>query len=285
KGEVAVSLMAHATGDPGTVELVYTVRDTGIGIPKAMLPRLFTRLQQADSSISRTYGGTGLGLAITRELVTLMNGTVDVESVEDEGSTFTVRLPVRVADISTAANQTPGAVPPAPEPVMGPLKVLLAEDQPVNQKLMSAVMERLGHTLTIAGNGVEAIKKLRAESFDIVLMDIQMPIMDGIQATKVIRAFDEPWHDIPIVALTAHAMAGHSDAYKAAGMNGFVSKPFSIDVLVSEMSRAIAETRDTAARPVMEAGGSALEEEMDEAFSQAERILTDMLEELERLTA
>jgi CheY-like chemotaxis protein len=150
---------------------------------------------------------------------------------------------------------------------------------------MSAVMERLGHTLTIAENGVEAIKKLRAESFDIVLMDIQMPIMDGIQATKVIRAFDEPWHDIPIVALTAHAMAGHSDAYKAAGMNGFVSKPFSIDVLVSEMSRAIAETRDADARPVMEAGGGALEEEMDEAFSMAERVLTDMLEKLERLTA
>lgn len=285
KGEVAVSLVAHATGEPGTVELVYTVRDTGIGIPKSMLPRLFTRFQQADSSISRTYGGTGLGLAITRELVTLMNGTVDVESVEDEGSTFTVRLPVRVADSSAAASQTSGAVAPAPAPILGPLKVLLAEDQPVNQKLMSAVMERLGHTLAIAENGVEAIKKLRAESFDIVLMDIQMPIMDGIQATKVIRAFDEPWHDIPIVALTAHAMAGHSDAYKAAGMNGFVSKPFSIDVLVSEMSRAIAETRDAAAMPVMEAGGGALEEEMDEAFSRAERILTDMLEELERMTA
>ncbi|PKP77077.1 MAG: hypothetical protein CVT81_11295 [Alphaproteobacteria bacterium HGW-Alphaproteobacteria-3] len=284
-GEVGVSLSAHPAGEPGTVELVYTVRDTGIGIPKAMLPRLFTRFQQADSSISRTYGGTGLGLAITRELVTLMNGSVDVDSVEDEGSIFTVRLPVRLADASTAASRTSGAATPALELVEGPLKVLLAEDQPVNQKLMSAVMERLGHTLTIAGNGVEAVRELRNENFDIVLMDIQMPVMDGIQATKVIRASDEPWHDIPIVALTAHAMTGHSDAYKAAGMNGFVSKPFSIDVLVSEMSRAIAERRNAAARPVMEAGGEALEEEMDEAFSRAERVLTGLLEELERMTA
>ena len=213
-GEVNVSLSAHPLGNTGKVELIYRVRDTGIGIPKAMLPRLFTRFQQADSSISRTYGGTGLGLAITRELVTLMDGTVGVESIEEEGSTFTVRLPVRVGTTTMEEHhRSPDSVTETPQ-LQGPLKILLAEDQPVNQKLMSAVMERLGHELTIAENGVEAIRILREHSFDIILMDIQMPLMDGIQATKVIRAADEPWRNIPIVALTAHAMAGHSRCFR-----------------------------------------------------------------------
>lgn len=292
KGEVNVSLEARPLSDPNMVELVYTVRDTGIGIPKAMLPRLFTRFQQADSSISRTYGGTGLGLAITRELVTLMDGTVDVDSVEDEGSTFTVRLPVYLSEANASERRVVSSDDDDEEvldPIeLGSLKVLLAEDQPVNQKLMSAVMERLGHELTIAENGVEAIRKLREESFDIVLMDIQMPLMDGIQATKVIRAFDEPWHEIPIVALTAHAMAGHSDIYREAGMNGFVSKPFNIDVLVSEMTRAISGKRNAKGGPrrIAEAGGGCDEEEQaSEPPAPAERALSNLLDELERMLA
>lgn len=285
-GEVNVSLSAHPLGNTGKVELIYRVRDTGIGIPKAMLPRLFTRFQQADSSISRTYGGTGLGLAITRELVTLMDGTVGVESIEEEGSTFTVRLPVRVGTTTMEEHhRSPDSVTETPQ-LQGPLKILLAEDQPVNQKLMSAVMERLGHELTIAENGVEAIRILREHSFDIILMDIQMPLMDGIQATKVIRAADEPWRNIPIVALTAHAMAGHSDTYRAAGMDGFVSKPFNIDVLVSEMMRAIAETRDIGEgpRPIVEAGGGENDDE-EEPSLLAQRALNGMLDELEKMTA
>ena len=288
KGEVNVSLTVHPLREPGMAEIVYSVRDTGIGIPKTMLPRLFTRFQQADSSISRTYGGTGLGLAITRELVTLMNGTVEVESVEDEGSTFIVRLPVRVTEAAASAHTLSlNGETDMPLPDLGQLKVLLAEDQPVNQKLMAAVMERLGHHLTVAGNGVEAIRKLREEPFDIVLMDIQMPVMDGIQATKVIRSFDEPWHDIPIVALTAHAMAGHSDAYKAAGMNGFVSKPFNIDVLVSEMTKAIVETREAVSMPrqIVEAGGGDPDENTETFSAPAQIALNSMLDELERMIA
>ena len=111
------------------------------------------------------------------------------------------------------------AMPALPEGPSKPLRVLLAEDQPVNQKLMSAVMERLGHDLAIAENGIEVIRKLRDQPFDIILMDIQMPLMDGIQTTKVIRASDESWRDIPVVALTAHAMEGHSDVYIAAGLH------------------------------------------------------------------
>lgn len=277
KGEVNISLTARARAEPGTTELVFIVRDTGIGIPEAMLSRLFTRFQQADSSISRTYGGTGLGLAITRELTTLMNGTIDVESEEGEGSSFTVRLPVRIV-AGTAPEAEPLVAETSPPPgTAGPLRVLLAEDQPVNQKLMSAVMERLGHELTIAENGVEVIRKLREASFDIILMDIQMPVMDGIQATKVIRSFDEPWHRIPIVALTAHAMEGHCELYMAAGMNGFVSKPFKIDVLVAEMARAVGEAAKPTPAPEANAAAPAPQ------ASPADEALAGMLEELERM--
>jgi len=126
------------------------------------------------------------------------------------------------------------------------LDVLLAEDQSVNQKLVGAVMERLGHRLTIANNGAEAVRALRAGRFDLVLMDIQMPEVDGILATKIIRAADEPWRTIPIIALTAHATEGHRQSYLAAGMDGFVAKPFKIDVLVAEMSRVLITTPDEA---------------------------------------
>ncbi len=123
------------------------------------------------------------------------------------------------------------------------LDVLLAEDQPVNQKLVCAVMERLGHRLTIANNGVECVRAMRNGRYDLILMDIQMPEMDGMLATKVIRAADEPWRSIPIVALTAHAMENHRLAYLAAGMDGFVAKPFKIDTLVAEMTRVLVEAR------------------------------------------
>ncbi len=123
-----------------------------------------------------------------------------------------------------------------------PLDVLLAEDQMVNQKLVGAVMERLGHHLTIANNGAEAVHALRAGRFDLVLMDIQMPEVDGILATKIIRAADEPWRTIPIIALTAHATEGHRQNYLAAGMDGFVAKPFKIDILVAEMARVLQTT-------------------------------------------
>ncbi len=119
------------------------------------------------------------------------------------------------------------------------LRVLLAEDQPVNQKLMRAVMEQLGHALTIANNGIEAVKAIRENPFDIILMDIQMPELDGVLTTKVIRAADEDWNTIPIIAVTAHAMEGHRQAYLAAGMDGFVSKPFRMENLVSEMTRVL----------------------------------------------
>jgi len=215
------------------------VSDTGIGISEEGQAKLFQRFSQAHSSISRTYGGTGLGLAICRELTALMGGSIKVRSMLGEGSTFTVTVPFLIHEDQTADQTEPGPEQIFALSTTGPQnkwRILVAEDQHINAKLMTAIMGRLDHQITIAPNGVEVIKELRKDNYDLVLMDIQMPEMDGILATKVIRSSDEPWKDIPIIALTAHAMAGTRDTYLQAGMNGFVSKPISINLLLEEMA-------------------------------------------------
>lgn len=239
------SVRVSVTTDPSRGENVirYDVQDTGIGIAEEARNRLFERFSQADSSISRTHGGTGLGLAICRELVTLMGGGISVESELGKGTTFTFWIPFEVpntlptetnAQLASPRTPTPDEAEPAEK-----WRILIAEDQQINVRLISAIMDRLGHEIAIASNGIEAVKRLREQSFDLVLMDIQMPEMDGVLATKVIRSADADWADIPIIALTAHAMVSTRNAYFQAGMNGFVSKPISIDLLVSEMSRVM----------------------------------------------
>lgn len=291
--DLSVAMTPAATG--ATPSIAFTVRDTGVGISEAALPKLFNRFAQASSSTSRTYGGTGLGLAISRELATLMKGTLDVASTFGVGTSFTLRIPAERPE--TTAMAAAPAIAPKPAPTPAPaqsaapeaprhaaqdgLKVLLAEDQPVNQKLMCAVMERLGHRLTIANNGVEAVRAVRAERFDLILMDIQMPELDGILTTKVIRSADEPWRDMPIIALTAHAMESHRQAYLAAGMDGFVSKPFRMDVLVGEMARVLnRNSADIApdAKPETAAPKAA-------EPARKEAALSSMLDDLESLTA
>lgn len=276
KGRVVVKFnsLKEPTGDFMCIE----VSDTGIGIPEKKLPHLFSRFYQADSSISRTHGGTGLGLSICKEIVSQIGGSIEVESTEKQGSLFRVRWPYiqRPRDLASVpttlhpALTHPGAthqtakpqVPaqkalaaPTAAPVQDekPRHVLLAEDNPINQKLMSAVIERMGFSLVIANNGVEAIKFLREEHFDLILMDIQMPEMDGLLTTKVIRSSDDPWRDIPIIALTAHAMEGNREHYLQTGMDGYVSKPIDIPALIHEIDQALikrpAHTRTRQAEP------------------------------------
>lgn len=258
QGQVTIKF-SHA-GEASGNFMCIEVSDTGIGIPQNKVPHLFSRFYQADSSISRTHGGTGLGLAICKEIVSQIGGTIDVESTEKKGSLFRVHWPYieRTDDMrnlpSTPDHATLHQAPPpqAPnetklelettpkrEPEDRPRHVLLAEDNPINQKLMSAVIDRMGFTLTIANNGVEAIKFLREKQFDLILMDIQMPEMDGLLTTKVIRSSDEPWRDIPIIALTAHAMEGNREHYLQTGMDGYVSKPIDIPTLLQEIDRAL----------------------------------------------
>ena len=304
-GSVSLDVFLNGATDSTDTNIVFAVRDTGVGIPETLLPQLFKRYKQADASTARTHGGTGLGLAISQELATLMGGDIEVASVQGVGTTFSVILPLKAATENakqakkkeiheTPASEQPKAYtevrsePASTSTASNKLRILLAEDQPVNQKLMRAVMEQLKHDLTIANNGVEAVKALRENSYDLILMDIQMPELDGILATKIIRSADEKWRTIPIIALTAHAMENHKQAYFAAGMNGFVSKPFRMDILVGEIERVLHEARaDLPSSDITElkaSGESDVAKEITPQMSETkEQAMTDMLDELENL--
>ena len=221
RGRIDVEVSACGAGDPDMV--LIEVTDTGIGMTEDTRQRLFRKFTQGDSSISRRFGGTGLGLAISRELVELMGGTIEVESVPDRGSRFRVRLPLPPALYRAASS----AVEPARTAIAlsRKLHVLVADDNRINRRLVIALLESLGHRVDVVTNGREAVEAVVQNTYDAVLMDIQMPIMDGVQATRRIRALPLPNRDVPIVALTADALAGAEERYRAAGMDAYLSKP------------------------------------------------------------
>jgi hypothetical protein len=221
RGAVTLSFGGRPAG-AGQIILSIAVRDTGPGIAPDVVPNLFSRFTQADSSISRRFGGTGLGLAISKQLVELMGGSISVETIFGQGSIFRVDVPCR----STARPQAE----PAPEPVRHDvprrqLRILVAEDNPVNQAVVTAMLAPHEHEIEVANDGEEALAIVERGGIDLVFMDIQMPKMDGVAATKAIRALSGPVARVPIVALTANAMAGHREEYLAAGMNDYIAKP------------------------------------------------------------
>ena len=200
------------------VTLRFEVADTGIGIAEAKLHRLFERFSQADTSVARRFGGTGLGLAISKKLVALMGGKIGVSSREGLGSTFwfTVTLPVQVEV------RTPALVASAPQRAG---RILLVEDIEINQRLAVALLESAGHAIDIASNGAEAVKAASEGVYDLILMDVQMPIMDGMTATRAIRASDAPGRGVTIVAMTANVFPEQIEAFRVAGMDDHVAKP------------------------------------------------------------
>jgi two-component system, sensor histidine kinase len=228
--------------DAGGLRL--SVTDTGIGIAQGKIVTLFEKFTQADSSTTRQYGGTGLGLAICRELAQLMGGQVSVMSQEGIGSTFIVELPFRRGDRAV--------VDPAAEPVQDvqqrSVRVLAAEDNLVNQKVLKAIVEPMDVELVIVGDGRAAVEAWRRGGFDVILMDIQMPVMDGIAAAKAIRDAEraEKLARTPILALTANALVHQVEEYLAAGMDGHVAKPIEISKLYDAMSRVISHPDDAA---------------------------------------
>jgi signal transduction histidine kinase/ActR/RegA family two-component response regulator len=206
-----------------------SIADTGIGMSKDTLARLFGAFTQADASISRRFGGTGLGLAITRQLARLMGGDVSVESSLGEGSTFhfTFLAESAVEAAQPTAAGAPGAPPPAVKPLRQTLgaRVLLVDDNAVNRQVVKLFMGQLAPKFVEATNGEEALACLREQAFDIVLLDVHMPVMDGKEAIKRIRASGEPWAKIPVIALTADAMSGDRERFLDLGMDDYISKP------------------------------------------------------------
>jgi signal transduction histidine kinase/CheY-like chemotaxis protein len=226
RGRVWVEVTGQPAGD-GRVVLEFAVHDTGMGIPLEKQNTIFEAFSQADGSMTRRFGGTGLGLTISSRLVALMGGAISVESRLGEGSCF--RFTICVKATGEPAQERPTGAYPSARPGPGPARasrVLLAEDNPVNQRLVVIILEKQGHQVTLAANGREAVEAWSKECFDIILMDVQMPQVTGYEATEEIRRSERgSGRHIPIVAMTAHAMKGDRERCLACGMDSYISKP------------------------------------------------------------
>ena len=231
QGEVVVSLEVLSREALGTT-LRFCVQDTGIGILPQARGQIFEQFSQADSSTTRRYGGTGLGLAICRQLVVLMGGRIDVESVPGQGSRFVVELRLPLArQIGATDVATPSSDGAPLSAGLAPLQgmILLVEDNPVNQSVAAAMLNRLCLQWQLAENGAIAVQRVQEQRYDLVLMDCQMPVMDGYEATAAIRRLPMGrGASLPIVALTANAAQGESERCLAAGMSAFMAKPISL---------------------------------------------------------
>ncbi len=229
---VHVSLENESTE---TVELRFEVRDTGIGIPKDKTGLLFKKFSQIDTSSTRRYGGAGLGLSICKNLVEHMGGRIGVESAENRGSLFwfTARFVKTGKDENVAVSSEPASgqqtgqnrPAPPPEPHEKPPLILVAEDNTLNQLVIKAILEKAGYLSEVVENGREALEAVQRKSYDLILMDIQMPVIDGLEATRSIRGGMGLTPDVPILAVTAKAMKGDQEACEQAGMNGYLTKP------------------------------------------------------------
>ncbi|MDE2369412.1 MAG: response regulator, partial [Burkholderiales bacterium] len=262
QGRIALSCRA-IDGPAGDARrwLRVQVRDTGVGIAAEVLPQLFQRFTQADASTTRKFGGSGLGLVICKNLVELMGGTIHVDSRPGEGSRFWFDLPFDGATGPAAAPRPePGAVGVA----LRGARILVAEDNPINQQVVRAMLERQGMQVTLAEDGARALAAMAEGTFDLVLMDCQMPVMDGFEATRRIRAAQPTGARVPIVALTANAMADDRQRCADAGMDGYVTKPITGAALVEALNRHLHRGGPSpagaaaASTPPGEAGGDAV---------------------------
>lgn len=238
QGSITLTLRCQALSQ-GCGGLSFIVEDTGIGIGEEVLPHLFDRFYQVDAGLNRTVGGAGLGLEISRSLARLMGGDITVSSVLGRGSAFTLYLPV----VLCAA---PALVPVAAASASGPRRALLAqvelkvsasnvmprvlvvEDHPVNSKFIGALLTRIGCTAAFCENGQRALDKVQQEPFDLIVMDVHMPVMDGLSATRAIRALSGPVARIPIIVLTADTMNEARESAFAAGASDFLNKPVQV---------------------------------------------------------
>ncbi|WP_421932809.1 ATP-binding protein [Phenylobacterium sp.] len=243
--------VVRVTVAPAAQGLAFSVRDSGIGIPPERLGELFQKFNQVDASTSRRFGGTGLGLAICRELVELMGGQIGVTSAAGEGSTFSFTLPLEKR--AEARPRSAQAEEPSAETYVA--KILAAEDNATNQLILKSLLEPFGVDLTLVSNGREAVDAVRAQAFDLLLMDVQMPEMNGVEATQAIRRLEaeQGRPPLPILALSANVMRHQVSEYLAAGMTGFVPKP----IEAARLFAAIDEALSAQAEPAMGAAATA----------------------------
>ncbi|MCH8498157.1 MAG: PAS domain S-box protein [Marinobacter sp.] len=238
RGEVTVEVRRPSTGYGVEV----AVRDTGIGISADRLDAIFDPFSQADASMTRRYGGTGLGTTISRQLVGLMGGSITVESEEGIGSVFTVSLPLQPG--KPVASMVDGVA----EPVLPAMRILVADDVQQNLQLLDAILQKRGHTVVTVENGEQAVEFYSKGSYDLVLMDVQMPVMDGHTATRAIREWEQAneREPVPIVALTASVLEHDRSAALNSGMSGFATKPIDVSALMNEIARVVGvEVTDT----------------------------------------
>ncbi|WP_284616511.1 ATP-binding protein [Aquabacterium humicola] len=250
RGSIVLGCRARSTED-GQRQLEFDVTDSGIGMDPTTVDRLFQRFTRADDPLVRRQGGTGLGLAISRNLAQLMDGELLVRSMPGAGSVFSFHCPLVPA----------AAVQPAPAPAdaahAGGLRVLVAEDHPVNRLYLGALLERLGHHGHQVGNGLEAVQAMREQPFDLVLMDVHMPVMDGVTATEAIRALPAPASRIPIIALTADVFADTRERCLRAGIDEVMTKPVSLEALSALFARHAGAPPQPAHPPAAEAAATA----------------------------
>lgn len=229
RGEVAVNLKVERDGDRAWLSV--EVRDTGVGLDPAQIDRMFDRFTQADGSVSRRYGGTGLGLAISRRLIEMMGGEIGAESDGRTGSTFRFRVPLSAVESPAETRATQDLAAPDRR-----LRVLLAEDNAANRALIAALTAPLDIELDMVENGAEAVSAIRCADYDLVLMDMQMPVMDGPSASRAIRGLSGPASRTPIVALTANVLPEQIEQCRASGMQGHVAKPVDPRALFAAMA-------------------------------------------------
>jgi PAS domain S-box-containing protein len=247
----SIEIQCGFTETASGFDLAITVRDTGIGIGEDQIATLFDDFTQADASTSRQFHGTGLGLAICRRMTGLMGGRISVSSVAGQGSAFQIDIPVGRAPLINES------ILPEQDSQMTDTKglhILIAEDVALNAVVIQAMLNHLGHSSDVVGSGSDAIAAIKADTYDLVLMDIRMPVMDGVEATKIIRSMTEPQARIPIIALTADVMDESRKTYKEAGFDGLVAKPINQAELIRGIELVMSPSgNDTAPAPTHEA--------------------------------
>ena len=247
-GRISIELKQKETARPGYADYEFCVRDTGIGMSKEFLGHIFEAFSREETQSVQNTQGTGLGMSIAKHIVDLMGGTIEVESTLGKGTDFTVRLSLKIAesersaenpDMQVAASEQTGI---EEQSMFHGKRILLAEDNKLNQEIAVTVLQEAGFDVEVADDGAIAVEKLRqaeAGYYDVVLMDIQMPNMNGYQAARTIRALDHPLAGIPIFAMTANAFAEDKEQARAAGMNGHIAKPIDIKILMNTLKKVL----------------------------------------------